>query len=866
MKIKILVTLIFISLNYYLQAQTYLMNAASNNTNVTTCSGTLYDDGGGAGNYTPSQTYVITLTPATPGTSIQLTFTQWTVDNSTVMELFDGPSVASPSLGQFFNPVTPVGVPVMATAANPTGQLTIRWTAGSTANPGFAAILSCHIPCQPIIAYIDSTACIPNMINGYIDLCFENPQITFSAHGVYPQNGVVYHQSDAGSLFIWDFGDGVLDTGQVVTHSYSYASGFDFSVIIIDSLGCQNNNHEAGRVRYSDNPILSISPIPDMCMGDTVNILTGYSSSSTIVVETVNGGASGELNVADTTYLPDGNGVSYTSVLTYTVFPNGLALTNINDLLGVCMNMEHSYLGDLDLKLTCPNGQFAQLKEYPGGSLCFLGEPIDVDGVIGPCVGYDYCFSNTPTYGTMVAESALHTYSFTDCAGNNYPNHVYLPAGDYTSYQNLSSLLGCPLNGNWTITITDHMASDNGYIFSWGLSLNPALIPGGWSYSVPIDSVTWAGPNITSTSDSTASIVPTIPGSLTYTATVWDSYGCSYDTTFIVQVVQTPIINLGPDTVLCGNNVNYMLDAGPADAWVWSTGNITQTQPVSSTGYYFVQVGNYNAANTMACTSFDTVYIKVLEQPAPVDLGPDICSIVPIQLNAGNIGFQYEWSTSATSQSINVSTTGAYSVTVAEEFGYNCDVTDEINVTIIPEPVISIGPDTALCSFNHMTMTVKDQDGFLDQFPYTYLWSTIPVTALNGQTSRTVDFGCITPGVDYTVSVAVSGCTTVNDERIITAKNCELELYNIITPNGDSHNDKFEVKGLENFPGSNMKIYNRWGKKIFESDNYGEDANNLWDGEKGADGVYYYVLTVNYGESLECVEVINYQGTVTIVR
>jgi gliding motility-associated-like protein len=126
--------------------------------------------------------------------------------------------------------------------------------------------------------------------------------------------------------------------------------------------------------------------------------------------------------------------------------------------------------------------------------------------------------------------------------------------------------------------------------------------------------------------------------------------------------------------------------------------------------------------------------------------------------------------------------------------------------------------------------------------------------------------GCLTPGLEYTISVTVTGCTSVGDTRKVISKNCELELYNIITPNGDSQNDVFKVKGIENFPNSNMKIYNRWGKKIYESDNYGADDSNLWDGGNEADGVYFYVLTVNYGDFWDCVEVLNYHGTVTLFR
>jgi gliding motility-associated-like protein len=94
---------------------------------------------------------------------------------------------------------------------------------------------------------------------------------------------------------------------------------------------------------------------------------------------------------------------------------------------------------------------------------------------------------------------------------------------------------------------------------------------------------------------------------------------------------------------------------------------------------------------------------------------------------------------------------------------------------------------------------------------------------------------------------------------------CELEVPNVITPSiKDNLNDDFRIKGIEFFPNSTLQIFNRWGKKIFESTNYND--GNAWDGGNEAAGVYYYVLTVNYGDQNSCMEAKNYNGTITIVR
>jgi len=103
--------------------------------------------------------------------------------------------------------------------------------------------------------------------------------------------------------------------------------------------------------------------------------------------------------------------------------------------------------------------------------------------------------------------------------------------------------------------------------------------------------------------------------------------------------------------------------------------------------------------------------------------------------------------------------------------------------------------------------------------------------------------------------IVVDSCKTEvrsNDVRI-TIK-CPIKTTNVITPNGDGFNDKFIVKHILEYPNSKLVILNRWGNKVYESNNY----QNNWDGGKLADGVYYYIIELADGSK--------YQGSVTILR
>jgi gliding motility-associated-like protein len=72
------------------------------------------------------------------------------------------------------------------------------------------------------------------------------------------------------------------------------------------------------------------------------------------------------------------------------------------------------------------------------------------------------------------------------------------------------------------------------------------------------------------------------------------------------------------------------------------------------------------------------------------------------------------------------------------------------------------------------------------------------------------------------------------------ASDCTLEAFNVFTPNGDEKNDVFLFKPVSDITRFHLKIYNRWGQLLFETN----DVTQGWDGKtKGSDctpGIYYW--------------------------
>jgi gliding motility-associated-like protein len=74
----------------------------------------------------------------------------------------------------------------------------------------------------------------------------------------------------------------------------------------------------------------------------------------------------------------------------------------------------------------------------------------------------------------------------------------------------------------------------------------------------------------------------------------------------------------------------------------------------------------------------------------------------------------------------------------------------------------------------------------------------------------------------------------------------ELVFYNVLTPNGDGKNDVFVIDNLvQKYPENHLKVYDRWGKKIYDKENY----HNDWNFDKHVAGTYYYVLSHKDGSN-----------------
>ncbi|MBK7407844.1 MAG: proprotein convertase P-domain-containing protein [Saprospirales bacterium] len=533
--------------------QNYLMNG----TPITDCGGFFLDSGGGSNPYGPNQNFTTKICPdLTTGTHIRLNFSGVEVFPTDFLCFFDGPTTAAPSLGCSSDYLPGAPFIIQATAANPSGCVTVTFNSdGSGQGAGWAAAMECIPACQLITAVLtDSDPLVNPPDTGYIDIC-PGDQVSFQGHGLYPQNGVLYNHSDLTSSFEWDFGDGTIGLGPNVAHQFADPGGYIVQLTIKDQLGCRNTNFLSQRVRVATIPNFELSPDWDntICVGDTIAIgatVDQDTSGSVLTILPPTEGTFQSTGIrSDSLPLPDGTGASYQSSIYFNQFAPGQVLSNINDLLGIGINIEHSYLRDLEISLSCPDGTSVTLHNFAGqvGGEVFLGEPYEADEGFNPPipgVGYDYNWTPGATNGTWLQYA------------NNFSPPT-LPAGDYNSFNPLTNLLGCPLNGEWMITVQDLWAIDNGYIFSWSVQFDPDLYPALETFTPTYIDWEWDSiPSITYYSQDSIQGSPENAGIASYTFFLHDDFGCTWDTTVMVNVL--PFTH--PDCHSCQDNINPVAD------------------------------------------------------------------------------------------------------------------------------------------------------------------------------------------------------------------------------------------------------------------------------------------------------------------
>jgi gliding motility-associated-like protein len=640
---------------------------------------------------------------------------------------------------------------------------------------------------------------------GELDACYD---FDLDAVTNNPQND---------SLFEWTYfvttSSGIdtvmLSEEKSLTHKFPQLGTYPLRVRAIDKNNCDAQD---SLIVVYDNPGVEVSQfyydggtsllpkLLEVCASDTLTITPKLSDKATNFYSPISWNEVGGESFGDGIYLPDGSGDSYETKFEVSGFEETITF-GVGDSIKVCINIEHSYLGDLEISLISPDDKKVQLFDSLGTTTepYWLGTPNDNDYLAEDTIKagdyWEYCWSMDSDMG-IITNSLENSIRNTDPSGNT---GLSLKEGTYKPAQDFSGFNDSKVNGDWTLRITDHLEEDNGFIASWSLFIN---IEGESELNnAKIIDFTWDCPEEPSSilypdTDSTQLVLlPTTSGVHTYVVTVIDNHGCDYQKEFELDVFTAPIASsniIG----FCDKKVDIQgarfLDQ---DSVLWEV--ISEQED-----YRFLRDDRWYKPRFIV-KEFGAYQLKF------TDL---ICE------TSDTLGFEFTQKVA--------------------ELTYEPLVRDEMETLVKAKSWADDG-QWGFLSDKNAVFTSEDS-----------LETLVSVS----------DYG------DYLLTY--TGCDTTIAFNILFME--DLNVSNVITPNGDGDNDFFTIKDLteEYYSYSNMSIFNRWGAEVYRNGSYGIDGS-MWDGQSThqndelPNGAYFYVLKV--GNKVTKQEEV-YKGAVQLYR
>lgn len=321
------------------------------------------------------------------------------------------------------------------------------------------------------------------------------------------------------------------------------------------------------------------------------------------------------------------------------------------------------------------------------------------------------------------------------------------------------------------------------------------------------------------------------------------------DDTLIVHFVSPPDPDLGPDTMLCDDEVLTLTsNADLETTTTWQDGSQTPVMIVSSSGVFILELANFCGAEV------DSITVSYVVSPSPFSLGPDVelCPGESIILHSPTTTDQIRWQDGSDSTMITAMIDQLYSLTVSNACG---STYDELNVDIDSDiPVVSFD-STNICPGDVLTLDASQP------FDAAYSWNT-------GATASSIDVQM--PG-EYSVTI-MTPCQSVTDVvNVLIAGNCDQAtqffIPNIFSPDGDQLNDEFIVQFNADAEVISVTgdIIDRWGNLIFSSQEHPFSWDGTFNGEPMNPGVYIYRLTLVYSNGAQLVTKM-VAGDVTLIR
>jgi len=620
-------------------------------------------------------------------------------------------------------------------------------------------------------------------------------------------------------------------------------------------------NNRVRKVKGVGIPNVTVSGTNSICAGQSVQL----SVSGAFIYSWNTGSTSQGINITPTgttTYTAIGtSSLGCVSRIPYTVSVNPIPVVSISRDSNVCIGASITLSASGASSYLWSNGQTSSFITISPNTITTYS----LHGTSNGCsdTALHMVTANAPPSVTISGNSSICVGSSTTLSalgGTTYlwnsgatSNFINVTPGGNTTYSVVgTSIMGCHDTAYYLITVINFPVVNINGSTSVCSGSSITLSGSGATYYNWNNGATSSSISISPTSNTTYSLIGTSPG------------GCS------ALAVATITLNNLPNASISGNNTicaggNSTLTASGGNSYMWSNGNSTNILSItpSANGTYSVIVTDNNG-----CTNTAMSYITVNPLPSVLISGnTTICNGYSTTLSVSG-ALTYSWSTGATSTSLTITPTSLsnnYSVTGTDNNG--CSASSATTITMHAPSVFSTtiqiceGKTVALPlggstdSSGIYTFTLSNSFGCDSLLTLSVIVNSLPSVSITSSTD-TIKTGeavtlyaqgansyiwtedernssvLVSPTATTTYYLTGENAAGCKDTTSITIyvinKECEGDLFSptAFSPNGDGQNDTWKLSGLSCIKSANIFIYDRWGKRVFAS----QDMNDTWDG------------------------------------
>lgn len=299
-----------------------------------------------------------------------------------------------------------------------------------------------------------------------------------------------------------------------------------------------------------------------------------------------------------------------------------------------------------------------------------------------------------------------------------------------------------------------------------------------------------------------------------------------------------------------GNIIDWEYSTDNGATWITLANTTTSYNYASltDTTWYRAVIGSTSCSNVYSTIGEINVlqdsYGGVLTQNAT------ICQKDTVTLTlAGAIGNANVWeestdnitwspiATNQTSLDVAPMTTKYYRVTVTNGL---CPGSSSNTITVIvnPSPLVSAGADVSIIIGDTTTLS-----GFGGDIA---LWS--PSIGLSDPNIPNPQANPIVTTAYIYTGISLNGCTSTDTVIVTVNPLLAIDIKNLITANKDGFNDFWILVGVDNFPLTEVHVYDIYGAEVYQNADYKNDWDGSYRGDKLPNGSYYYVVQIQ-GES-----------------